>query len=442
MGTEHEKYMQRQPSGVYRYYRRTPNEVLHAYKHRFVRVSLKTRDETAARQKAKDVHASIERLWSALAATNDNAKEWERHANAVRLAQSLGFAYVPAAELANAPMHALDDRLRAARRSGDPASEIAVLGGSGATNPRISEVWDVYYHHAKPSLIGMSPRQILKHRASRRKALEYLKEVAGDLRMSEVDRSIVLRFRDWWVEKITAQGLRAYSANRSFTDIAGMLTVIDAAVSTKYHDVWEKVRIKETNATKLNKRLPFPSKWVQEKLLAIGAIDAMPVQARLIFYAMVETGMRLGEVCNLRQEDIQLDDEVPHIVVADRTDRRQKTEYSIRRVPLVGVSLWAMRHAPSGFPQFADKGDYASTIINKNLSDLGLRPSQNHSAYSLRHTFQDRILAAGAPDRMQADLMGHEFGRPNYGDGAEMKQRQELLERIKFDWDMATPVAP
>jgi hypothetical protein len=36
---------------------------------------------------------------------------------------------------------------------------------------------------------------------------------------------------------------------------------------------------------------------------------------------------------------------------------------------------------------------------------------------------------------MQADLMGHEFGRPVYGDGSEMKRRQALLETIKFRWD-------
>lgn len=45
-----------------------------------------------------------------------------------------------------------------------------------------------------------------------------------------------------------------------------------------------------------------------------------------------------------------------------------------------------------------------------------------------------RIENAGASDRMQADLMGHEFGRPAYGDGAEMKRRQEFLEGIKFRW--------
>lgn len=53
--------------------------------------------------------------------------------------------------------------------------------------------------------------------------------------------------------------------------------------------------------------------------------------------------MRLGEVCNLRLIDIKLDDEVPHVEVAERTDRRQKTDYSVRRIPLVGVALWAMK---------------------------------------------------------------------------------------------------
>lgn len=42
-------------------------------------------------------------------------------------------------------------------------------------------------------------------------------------------------------------------------------------------------------------------------------------------------------------------------------------------------------------------------------------------------------------DRMQTDLMGHEFGRPVYGDGSEMKRRQALLESIKFQW--AEPIA-
>lgn len=282
--------------------------------------------------------------------------------------------------------------------------------------------------------MGFSPRQLSKHKVSRLRAIAYLKEQLGDICLKDIDRAGVLKFRNWWTDKIASEGLRADSANRSMSDVAGMLTVIDGALQTEFHTVFEKVRIKPTNKTKLRKRPPFSPEWVQDRILKPGALDSLNLDARLIVYAMVETGMRLGEVCNLRSEDIRLDEDVPHVEVAERDDRRQKTEFSIRRVPLVSVSLWAMRQAPNGFERYADMADSASAAINKQMDALGLRPTPRHTVYSLRHTFQDRIENAGASDRIQADLMGHEFGRPTYGDGAEMKRRQELLERIKFKW--------
>ena len=85
---------------------------------------------------------------------------------------------------------------------------------------------------------------------------------------------------------------------------------------------------------------------------------------------MVETGLRLGEVYNLRPQDIRLEDDVPHVEVADRDDRRQKTDYSIRRVPLVGVSLWAMQQRPAGFARYQDKADHASALIINNAGRM------------------------------------------------------------------------
>lgn len=438
------KYVQQQPNGIYRYYRRVPIEIAHSDKRKFVRVSLKTKDHRVALDKAADVHTTLEAMWAAMAAGNDNVEAWERHANAVRLAQSLGFTYLSTKDIAAGSAEVLQKRLEAADMEAGVSRAVAeaVTGQVPEADPKISNIWKLYEHHGRANMMGMSPRQLAKHGVSRKRAIKYLQELLGDIPLSQVTRESVLRFRDWWVAKIEKDGLRAYSANRSITDIAGMLTVIDAALRSNFHAVWEKVRIKETNATKLGKRLPFPAAWVQERFLAPGALDSMNLQARLIVYTMIETGMRLGEVCNLRAEDIRLDDEVPHVEVAERADRRQKTEYSIRRIPLVGVSLWAMRQAREGFPRYADNGDGASAAINKQIDEIKLRPTKRHTIYSLRHTFQDRILAAGAQDRMQADLMGHEFGRPSYGDGAEMKQRQELLEKIKFAWDMDAPSAP
>lgn len=145
----------------------------------------------------------------------------------------------------------------------------------------------------------------------------------------------------------------------------GMLSVIDDALQTNSRAPWAGIRLKETNATKLVKRPPFSVEWVQDRLMHPGALDDINQDARLIIYTMIETGMRLGEVFNLGPEDIFLDDEVPNLEVAEREDGRQKRDYSVRRIPLVGVALWAMKQAPNGFARYADKSDSASAVINK-----------------------------------------------------------------------------
>jgi hypothetical protein len=57
-------------------------------------------------------------------------------------------------------------------------------------------------------------------------------------------------------------------------------------------------------------------------------------------------------------------------------------------------------------------------------------PSENHTAYSLRHSFQDRLTAVDASDRVQADLMGHKFNRETYGKGASLEKKFEWLQKI------------
>lgn len=422
-------------SGIYRYYRRVPSEVAHLDSRTHIKKSLKTRDREQAASRALLIHKTVEDYWAALSAGADASKKWEVHRNAVAVAQSIGFSY--RTDVSELPIAELIARADTIARIGAHNEVVAraLTGTIGTPKPLVSDIWRLYEDNGRSSLMGMSVRQMRKHKVSRERAIAYLTEVLGDVELGTITRSDVLRFKDWWIDKIKLEGLTAYSANRSFSDIKGMISVIDDALHTDFGVVWAKLRIKETNATKLKKRYPFTSEWIQTRILANGALDNLNEDARLIVYTMAETGMRLGEVCNLRPEDIRLDDEIPHVEVAERTDRRQKTEQSVRRVPLVGVALWAMKQRPNGFLPYQDKADSASAIINKQLKKNGLRPTPRHTAYSLRHSFQDRIENAGASDRMQADLMGHEFGRPTYGDGAEMKRRQGLLDSIKFTWD-------
>ncbi|MBB2698986.1 UNVERIFIED_ORG: integrase [Rhizobium esperanzae] len=433
------KYVIKHPtSGIYRYYRRVPVEVVPLDGRVHVKQSLKTKNHKEALSRAEAVHQALETLWGALLHGEGKDSSIARYEAALKAAQSLGFTYKPATDVADADLGEFERRIAIAEDAFDQSETIvdAVMGTAGEPAPRLSDVWQLYEEHNEAGMTGMSPDQLRKHKNSRLRAIEYAKQELTDLELGKITRADVLRYRTWWTQKVKAEGLRAYTANRSFSDMLGMLTVIDDALHTNFKEVWTKSRIKETNANKLKKRHPFSVDWVQSRILANGALETMNLDARCIVYIMIETGMRLGEVCNLRPQDIRLDDDVPHVEVAERTDRRQKTEHSIRRIPLVGIALWAAKQYPDGFPRYQDKADVASALINKMMKKEGLRPAGGkHTLYSFRHTFQDRIENAGVSDRMQADLMGHEFGRPVYGDGSEMKRRQALLEAIKFRWD-------
>jgi integrase len=92
----------------------------------------------------------------------------------------------------------------------------------------------------------------------------------------------------------------------------------------------------------------------------------------------------------------------------------------------------AMQAQPDGFPRYRDKADVLSALVNKALDARGLRPELGQSLYSLRHTFEDRLTAVDAPDKIIACLMGHKWSRPRYGVGPALEHKREWLERIAF----------
>lgn len=428
-------------SGVYRYYRRVPKEAAQFDKRVFVRQSLKTKSLQLAQERAIKVHDACAGLWSSLIAGAAAETSWQRYDAAVATAKSLGFEYRTATEIAAGPIDELVARVEKAAEHIDTPQIAAAVLGTVLPEHRVSDIWNMYEHHNADGLAGLSEAQLEAQKKSRERAVRYLIDVIGDKTLAETTRSDALKFRSWWIKKIGRDGLTAYAGNRSIGDIRAMLGVIDARLQTGFAAPWSKLSIVETDATAMRKRPPIPDAFVRDRILAEGALDGLPLQARCIVYIFIETGMRPGgEIANLRPEDIRLAGEpidgvpfIPHVEVARRTDRRQKSKNAARRIPLVGVALWAARQCPNGFPDFADRGNELSDVVGHYLRERGLLPSPDHVFYSLRHTFSDRLENGGASDRMHADLMGHEFGRPRYGDGPELARRQELLQRIAFN---------
>ena len=160
-------------------------------------------------------------------------------------------------------------------------------------------------------------------------------------------------------------------------------------------------------------RPPFSDKWIRDVILAPGALAGLNDQARAILLVILNTGLRPSEVAGLSAPEIRLQVNIPHLSLAP-IGRHLKSNNAQRVVPLLGVSLDAMRAFPEGFDRY--RGSSASLIgtVNKYMRENGLMETPQHSLYGLRHSFEDRMLAGKVDERIRRDLMGHSLGRERY----------------------------
>ena len=99
----------------------------------------------------------------------------------------------------------------------------------------------------------------------------------------------------------------------------------------------------------------FENDWVRSKILDPEIFKGLNMEATLLIYVLIETGCRPSEIGNLEPENIILQGDIPHIKIRATRKRELKTASSVRDIPLVGVSLEAMKKAPQGFPRYRDK---------------------------------------------------------------------------------------
>lgn len=425
-----------QRGGMWHFVRRVPNDYAHLDRRGIVRISLKIRVDDdpkgkRARRAADTMNGELEAYWRGL--VDGRAAEARTRYEAARTrARALGLSYMPAADLASFAttddLLARFDLLAQGRRADEPTEVAAILGGEVRPPLALSELLGRVEAIVRGSQQDMSPDQRRKWVNPKRRAIANLREVIGDKPLDKITRDDALDFRAWWQERIMSEDLLPGSANRDITELATMWKRVNVADRMALEPIWAGLRLE---GEKHRPRLPFPADWIQRRLLATGALDSLNAEARAIVYLMVETGFRLAEACNLTAGCIHLDAPIPYVQVRP-VGRRLKTEVSERDTPLVGVALMAMRDHPEGFPRYRDKSAGLSNALNKTLRAIGAVPSEKHTIYGLRHSFEDRLVAARTEDKLIAALMGHAFHRERYGEGPSLALKREVLHRIAF----------
>lgn len=257
----------------------------------------------------------------------------------------------------------------------------------------------------------------------------------GDIAMDKITRKHGQNLHNWWGDRLQPKdgkkGLNPNSANR---DIGNMRSLFEAYWKYEGDDRRENpFRLLRFTGVTYKDVPPFETEWMKTRILKPGIFDDVNEDARLIVYAMIETGCRPSEIANLRPENIVVDHQVPHLRIRHRDDRKLKSNSSARDIPLLGVSLEAFKRAPQGFAWYQDKGDNLSALLVKAFRVRGLFPTAGHRIYSIRHTFEKRMLEAGLDYGLRCTLMGHHNNRPEYGDGGSLDFRQQELSKITYD---------
>ncbi|MBN9010427.1 MAG: tyrosine-type recombinase/integrase, partial [Rhizobiales bacterium] len=309
----------------------------------------------------------------------------------------------------------------------DRQAVTALAGLAAQPDLSLSTAIDQFYSLTRDRRRLKSTDQIRRWKAPRLKAVNNLIKLVGDKRVADLTRADALALRAFWVDRVTDEGYTPNSANKDIGHLAQLVGTLNDALELGLPSIFEKLRL---NDGKRNRRAAFTIQQVKG-LLAPGALDGLNEEARGIVHVMVETGMRPIEICWLDADHIHLKHEVPHVRVRPQ-EHELKTPYSERDIPLVGISLEALKKAPAGFPKYRDKSATLSATVNKYLVEHKLLPTEKHSLYSIRHTFKDRLVAADIQDRLQDELMGHKSPRPVYGEGPSLKQKQDWLIKISI----------
>ena len=442
--------------GYWHYQRRVPKRYAIYDDRHVVQCSLRTQSVEVARLRRDAVEESDNRFWASLAGSGDETDSVaamkrqhdvakRKYDAAIVRALARGFVYEPAERLAEtATLDELMERIDAIKQVDTTkpnavleSEATALLGGQDLPPVTVSAAFEIYCSDiAADELVGKSKAQIAAWKKTKKRGIQYFIDVVSDKPMREITRQDALQYYNWWKDRVVPKEgetapkklLSTKTANRDLGNMRKLFGEYFKHIGDE--DRANPFRNLSFKDKAQNPTPPFSSRWVREKILVPTALDGIPGEGDLLIFALIETGCRPGEIANLLTEDIHLDKDVPYISIRPKKGREIKTRSSIRDIPLIGVSLEAMKRAPNGFPFYRDKPNLLSANLMKNFRSRSLFPTPEHQIYSFRHSFEKRMQEAELDYGFRCMIMGHRNTRPKYGDGGSMEYRRDQLLKI------------
>ena len=260
--------------------------------------------------------------------------------------------------------------------------------------------------------------------------VDYVLEAIGNKDLMDYEPSDGGVFRDWLTEK----GLASSSVKRVFSTIRAITNLAIAEHGLDMRSPFANVYFPELDDIK--ERLPVSPHDI--KLIQRHCRETND-EMRWLLALISDTGMRLAEAAGLALNDIVLDSEIPHINLKPNESRRLKTKQSSRKIPLIGLSLWAAQQVKSefsgtyAFPRYTKGGrcnaNSASAALNKWVKQIATQPVSLHS---FRHSLTDRLRAVQCPRDIIDAIGGWTAGSigEKYGQGYKLDVLHEWMLKL------------
>lgn len=438
-----DRHLQKREDGGYRYVRRVPGDALIELRRHdvdypeIIRRSLDTHERDAARAKRDAMEKADNEYWEIAAAGSVPAQE--AYARAVARARSLKVEYRPAGELATTAT--LDDLLKRLSLVGGPPDQstaAAVLGVVATPKHTLDQAFDVFEKEIRKQDLGKkSQHQRRKWKELKQRGLANFKREVGDIAVEDISRENANKFYKFWLDRIAPQDEEAeptHSPSAGNKDLDTMRSLCgEFYAHLGREDLTNPFRGLRFSDDDGKTRPGFSRTWIETKILAAGALDTMNEEAVNAVLILINTGARPSEIVNLQPDAIMLDGPIPYVdikaVVRGAERRELKNKATVRRIPLLGRSLEAMKKQLKGFPSYRDN-DNLSAAVNKFFRENGLAETEKHTLYSFRHGFEARLKLAGVDEELRRYLMGHSIKRPKYGYSEDLSWSLSAIEKV------------
>lgn len=401
------------------------------------KVSLKTKDHLIALRKYGEIEPYYQNLMDKLRAgetlTSANDLSYEE---IVQMASIQGRVYKPIDQLFDNPTEFLQTHSEWSKAGKSQGPEFQSFFSTAKSTIKLSGLVAFYEADQIHELSRLSERERAKKINPLENAVKqltvFLKE---DIELKSLTRQQARDFHKSLKIKIASKEIKPNTASKYITHMRVLIKTYNLAHDDETETVFDGLNFKVDD----NARPPFSIDFLNERWFKDDAFAELNPSAKALLFAVIDTGCSFKELCGLNpDQDIKLTAAAPHIIIQENQSRKLKTTHRKRVIPLVGYSLRSFQAFPQGFTHYATGNgpSNASGLINKFMKNNGLLETDEHTVYSLRHTFKDRMRKHRLPEELQNDLMGHKAQGmgAHYGNGHSLEDTVTFMQQMVHDW--------